>query len=38
MIWVLVVDDERLVCAHLRTILGAASSVGVIGLATRLGR
>jgi DNA-binding NarL/FixJ family response regulator len=33
MIRVLVVDDERLVCAHLRTILGAAPDVEVVGEA-----
>jgi DNA-binding NarL/FixJ family response regulator len=30
---VLVVDDERLVCAHLRTILGAASDIEVVAEA-----
>src|SRR5215468_6690258 len=33
MIRVLVVDDERLVCAHLRTILGAAPDIEVVGEA-----
>ncbi|WP_212819798.1 response regulator [Polymorphospora rubra] len=33
MIRVLVVDDEQLVCAHLRTILGAAPDVEVVGEA-----
>jgi len=30
---VLLVDDERLVCAHLRTILGAAPDIEVVGEA-----
>jgi DNA-binding NarL/FixJ family response regulator len=33
MIRVLLVDDERLVCAHLRTILGAAPDIEVVGEA-----
>ena len=33
MIRVLVVDDERLVCAHLRTILGAAPDIEVVAEA-----
>jgi DNA-binding NarL/FixJ family response regulator len=33
MIRVLVVDDERMVCAHLRTILGAAADIEVVGEA-----
>ncbi|MDG4823213.1 response regulator transcription factor [Asanoa sp. WMMD1127] len=33
MIRVLVVDDERLVCAHLRTILGSAPDIEVVGEA-----
>lgn len=31
MIRVLLVDDDRLVCAHLRTILGAADDIEVVG-------
>ena len=33
MITVLLVDDEPMVCAHLRTILGAADDVRVVGEA-----
>ncbi|MFI5926673.1 response regulator [Micromonospora sp. NPDC051543] len=33
MIRVLVVDDERMVCAHLRTILGSASDLTIVGEA-----
>ena len=33
MIQVLVVDDESMVCAHLRTILGSADDIEVIGVA-----
>ncbi|WP_249999203.1 response regulator transcription factor [Actinoplanes sp. M2I2] len=33
MIRVLLVDDERLVCAHLRTILGTAGDIEVVGEA-----
>jgi len=33
MIRVLLVDDERLVCAHLRTILGTARDIEVVGEA-----
>ena len=33
MIRVLLVDDERLVCAHLRTILGTAPDIEVVGEA-----
>ncbi|MFG1881021.1 response regulator [Micromonospora sp. NPDC049102] len=33
MIRVLVVDDERMVCAHLRTILGSAPDLTVVGEA-----
>ena len=33
MIEVLLVDDERLVCAHLRTILGPAPDIDVVGEA-----
>ena len=33
MIRVLLVDDERLVCAHLRTILGATGGIEVVGEA-----
>ncbi|MFE3203920.1 response regulator [Embleya sp. NPDC055664] len=33
MIRVLLVDDERMVCAHLRTILGVADDIEVIGEA-----
>ena len=33
MIRVLVVDDDRMVCAHLRTILGAAPDIEVVGEA-----
>ncbi len=33
MIQVLVVDDEPMVCAHLRTILGSADDIEVIGVA-----
>ncbi len=33
MIQVLVVDDDRMVCAHLRTILGAAPDLEVVGEA-----
>ena len=33
MIRVLVVDDERMVCAHLRTILAAAADLDVVGEA-----
>lgn len=33
MISVLLVDDEHLVCAHLRTILGAAPDITVVGEA-----
>ncbi len=33
MIRVLVVDDDRMVCAHLRTILGAAPDLEVVGEA-----
>ena len=33
MIRVLLVDDERLVCAHLRTLLGAADDLEVVGEA-----
>ncbi len=33
MITVLLVDDEAMVCAHLRTILGAADDVVVVGEA-----
>ncbi|MCY1137132.1 response regulator transcription factor [Actinoplanes sp. Pm04-4] len=33
MIRVLLVDDERMVCAHLRTILGTAADIEVVGEA-----
>ncbi|MGI8530336.1 MAG: response regulator [Geodermatophilaceae bacterium] len=33
MITVLLVDDERMVCAHLRTILTAAEDISVVGEA-----